>query len=56
MVKEEAMNRAIASGHEGIGEAADVESPDALFAIVSASEEFNTCVRVVGVEVVNLAK
>ena len=50
------MHRAIASGYEGIREATDIESLDALLAIVSASEELNACVRVIGVEVGDLLR
>jgi hypothetical protein len=54
MIKEEAMNRTIASGYECIGEATEIESLYALLAIVSASEKLNACVRVVGIEAGNL--
>jgi hypothetical protein len=54
MIKEKAMNRAIASGYERVCEATYVQSLNALFAIVSASEKLNACVRVVGVEVDDL--
>jgi hypothetical protein len=54
MIKEEAMDRAIAPGYDGVGEATDIESLDALFAVVSASEKLNACVRMVCVEVGDL--
>jgi len=56
VIEKKAMHRAIASGYEGIREATDVESLDALLAIVSASEELNACVWVIGVEVGDLLR
>jgi hypothetical protein len=49
MIKEEAINRAIAPSYEGIGESTDVQSLYALFAIVSAPKKLNACVRMVSV-------
>lgn len=56
MIEKKPMHRTIASGYEGIREATDIESLNALLAIVSASEELNACVRVIGVEVGDLLR
>jgi hypothetical protein len=54
MVEQEAVYRAIAAGHKCFGEAANVETLHAFFAIVAAAEELNARVRMVGIEVGNL--
>jgi hypothetical protein len=54
VIEQEAVYGAIATGYEGFGETADVETLDALFAVVAASEELDARVRVVGVELGNL--
>lgn len=48
------MNGSVSSSYKYFGEAANVKAPDTRFAIIAASKEFNTGVRVVGEEIGNL--
>jgi hypothetical protein len=54
VIEEEAVYGSIAPGYEGVREAADVQALDAFFAIITASQEFDARVRVVGVELGDL--
>jgi len=54
VIEQEAVHRAITAGHEGLGEAIDVEPLHALFAIVAATEELDARVRMIGVQLSNL--
>lgn len=48
------MNGSVSSSYKYFGEAANVEAPDARFAIIAASKKFNTGIWVVGEEIGNL--
>jgi hypothetical protein len=54
VVEKEAMDRSIASLHEGFGETADVEALHTLFAIIPAAEKLDARVGVVGIKFHNL--
>jgi hypothetical protein len=54
MVEQKAVNGAIAAGYEGFREAADVETLDALFAMVAAPKELDARVRMISVELGDL--
>jgi hypothetical protein len=54
VVEEKAMDGAISAFDEGVGEAPYIEALHPFFAMISASEEFNACVGVVGIELSDL--
>ena len=55
VIEEEAMDRTVTSSYEAFREAANIEALYALFAIVATTEELDTRVRVVGIEIGNLS-